>query len=306
MTTTTGLSKLMFKAFLETVETSYKDQPDYSKDIISDTITTTQLWEEIVQVEGLGPMGQMNEAGGIPFDQPFAPYSKKFYWKIFGIGWERSYDAEDTDQSGWLKRFGEWAGTSRWWALQTYFADVINYMTDTGAAYAGMDGKPLISTTHPIKGGGTFSNHLDTNPLVGPTMIEDMIKKADAQVSWRNQIFTYRGSYRFIIHEAQEAIFERVMMTKKAGFRQGTADHDKLAYDGRVSGYHTNPFITNKGYCLAIANGIKNIFMLKKGSMQTLQDIEARGPKRITTAFDRWGHGWRRPQGVVGSAGVLS
>lgn len=301
MVTTLLNSKLMHNSFFEVFESAYGDQPSFGKMLAKRDITTTQLYEELIQLEPLGPAGRVDEAGGVPFDTPVSPFSKKFYWNIFAIGMESSFEVESTDQSGKLRNFAKLSAPSLWYAMETDLADLFNQATNTAEAYLGPNGKPLCASDHPCFGGSTFSNLLASAAALGPLMLEDLLALADAAVTYRNMPWTYRGGYEMHIAEGQRALAYRIL---KSDGLAGTSDVDKNYSGTRITNFHCNPFFTQSAYVMLTAASVNPLFILKKGAKQYLEDQDIRRPSKLHVVLDRWGKGWTRNQGIVLSAGT--
>ncbi len=302
--TTQTHDRLMFAAFREVVETECKDMPKWSNILCPHTLTTTQLWEEIVMHQGLGQMTRQTEASGPNFDTRYTPFYKKFYWNIFSVAEEISYDADDTDQSGKLKNFAKEAGKSRYYAREYDAAGIIDNMTNTATDHLGIDGVCLGNASHPIVNGGTFSNLLSTAALLGYDTLDEMLRNHDQQKTYRGTPWLYRGKMDLWCHDVQNDAAMRLYRTSKL---PGTADNDENIAGSRLGKVYVLPFMEQRGYSMLVPSSPSEnpFFFLDKGSMFYL-DQRTLKPSIQRAAYDRWTRGWKKPQGVVCNAGTYA
>ena len=92
----------------------------------------------------------------------------------------------------------------------------------TSSSYNGGDGVPLYSTSHPLLGGGTFSNRLATVADLSETALEDALIAISGFVDDRGIPAMVTGQ-TLILPRQLEFVAERILGNSD---RPGTADRD--------------------------------------------------------------------------------
>lgn len=133
--------------------------PVYNK--VFDVQSSDRSIEQTSQVSGVGLFAQIDEGAAVRYDQPVQGFDKTFTHVRFGLGVKFSRDTVEDDKMGLVGRQNAEMARSARETIEIQAASDFNNGFDT--AYAGPDGKPLFSATHPLyKSGGTQSNLLST------------------------------------------------------------------------------------------------------------------------------------------------
>ena len=123
--------------------------------------STTRQYEEVQLVAGLGTVQSKPEGESIRFDDPIQGGTYRYTNSPFGLGFQVTREMWDDDQYAIMQRVStDFAGSIRQ-HLETNAANVLNNAFTGGQAT--IDGVDLISTAHPLLGGGTYSNKSATN-----------------------------------------------------------------------------------------------------------------------------------------------
>jgi hypothetical protein len=133
---------------------------------VYETRTSTKNKEEVLLRSGMGTAYQVSEASATPMDGGKDEWIKVFKNKEFALGFTISRIAIEDGQ---YMDLGKEAGMELTNALretkEIQGAALFNNATSTLQEYRGGDGVALLSTAHPLGGGGTFSNFLAAMPL---------------------------------------------------------------------------------------------------------------------------------------------
>lgn len=283
---------LYHRGLLEVIRLWNEENPDYTLCIAPNDLSSEELYEELLQFSGLGPAQNMNEAGGVPFDEVTTPYSKRFYPNLYYIGWETSPQALRKDVYGVLKNPGQMMAESHYIAWQQAGADVIN--NSTSSSFLGIDGVALNSTAHPTAS-TTFSNQ-STAAALGITAIETMLQDAMGQQAYRDFAMPSVGPFRLLVPRQLLMLAKRLIETPNG--QPQTFDHDKNASKDFITGVDWSPFLTNSTRYALLPEGKKNpIFKLDGLDYDLAEYQDGRVPSHLFVLGKEYVYGWRRAQG---------
>jgi hypothetical protein len=178
---------------------------------------------------------------------------------------------------------------------------ILNNGFDTN--YAGGDGKPLFSATHPLAGGGSFANKPTTDADISEEAIEDAMIAIDGFVDDRG-IPSKVVAKKLIIPRQSQFIVHRILQSTK---QSGNGNNDANALkdmgvfpDGVVKNiYLSDPdawFIKTDA-----EDGLKH-FVRRKLKKGMEGDFET-GNMRYKCS-ERGSFGWTDPRGAYGSSGA--
>jgi len=158
---TTNFSKLLLPGIREIYGLEYAQYPEeYSKVYAVDT--STMAYDEDQGITGLGLVPTKPEGRGITYDQAFQGYTKRYTHVAYGLGIIITREAYEDDQYRKMRLLPKALARSVRQSIETLGAATFNNAFTASAAYYGGDSKEMCATDHPLIGGGTFSNELDT------------------------------------------------------------------------------------------------------------------------------------------------
>jgi hypothetical protein len=177
-------------------------------------------------------------------------------------------------------------------------ADILNYGFDSN--YTGGDGVQLLSTAHPLGGGGTLSNTLATPAQLSEAALEQiLIQIAD----WTDErgIPVKAMVKKLVIPTALQFVAARILMTP---YQPDTTDNNinALFKLGSIrDGFSVNRYLSDPAKWFLITDvqdGLKAFRRraLKKG----LEGDFETGNLRYKLS-ERYSEGWTNPRGVAGS-----
>lgn len=136
-------------------EDEYESLPASYPDVFN-ILTTSRAYEDVLISSGLGTTPRKPEAQDLALDEPMPVGKVRMSIVSYGLGYEVSHEfVQDnlygivTDQgSRMLAQSGRDTEERQAWAL-------LNNAFTTQLSY---DGQPIISTVHPLRGGGVYAN----------------------------------------------------------------------------------------------------------------------------------------------------
>lgn len=163
MTTTSGnFAELLWPGIKELFGKAYNDYPVlYTK--IFETVQSSMAFEKYQSVTGLTLAGVKTQGAPIPYVDPYQGYQKEMVNTTFGLGSIVTREMYEDDQYNYINKIPSMLARSARQTMETLAWNVINRATNT--SYTGADGTVLAATTHPLVGGGTYSNLLTAADL---------------------------------------------------------------------------------------------------------------------------------------------
>jgi hypothetical protein len=137
--------------------------------------TSQRAWEEDIFSTGLGQAIEKPEGEPIAMDRPRPLGKVRYVHQTFGLGYEITREAVEDDLYGVLSKNGstnlarslrETEEITAWSVFNNAFTTQLTY-----------DGEPLISTDHPVIGGGTLSNKADPPVDLSVTALQASLER---------------------------------------------------------------------------------------------------------------------------------
>lgn len=142
---------------------------------------TTKAYEEDQLIAGLGTVPTKPEGEQIKNDQPIQGGTVRYTLGAFGLGFQVTREMWDDDQYGVMKKVsGDFAGSIR----QTIEVAAISTLVNSFVSTKTIDGGTLIGS-HPLLGGGSYSNASATNQAFSVTGLQEQILIFEKMVNER-------------------------------------------------------------------------------------------------------------------------
>lgn len=157
-----------------TYEDEYEALPASYPDVFN-ILTTKRAYEDVVISSGLGTTPRKPEAQDVALDEPLPVGKVRMSVVGYGLGYEVSHEfVEDNlygfltdDGSRMLAQSGRDTEERQAWAI-------LNNAFTTQLTY---DGQPIVSTAHPLRGGGTYSNKSATSDSLSFTGLQASLER---------------------------------------------------------------------------------------------------------------------------------
>ena len=210
---------------------------------IFDTESSDRAFEEETLIVGFGNAQVKAEGNGVSFDNASEGYTARYSHETVALAFALTEEAiEDNLYDRLGARYTKALARSMAHTKQVKAASVLN--NAFSSSFTGGDGVALVSTAHPLTGGGTFSNRPSTYTDLNETSLEDAIISISTFVDDRNMILALQGT-KLIIPPQLQFVADRLLNTPG---RVSTSDNDINAIKnmGMVpEGYSVNHFLTD-------------------------------------------------------------
>lgn len=181
-----------------------------------------KAWETDVLEVGFGAAPEKDEGGIFEEDEGAEGWKSTYYHKTIAMGFSVTQEAiEDNLYKRLVPRYSRALARAFKHTKDIRGAAIFNNATTT----TGGDGVSLLSTAHPLYGGGTTSNKLATPADISEAAIEQLVIQARKAVDDRNVPIALKV-VRAIIPPELVFITERIL---KSSNRVATADNDTNA-----------------------------------------------------------------------------
>lgn len=205
-------------------------------------------------IAGYGSFVATAEGDNPTMDSGQEAWTRSFTHQTFKLGAEFTQEAIEDDPNGIIKRLSKVGGalaSVAYYTKERDAMDMFNTYLTSGTVYsAGGSNYPLLSTTHPLITGATWSNRPSSSLDLSIEAVEFAIGH------WMVNMVNQRGQVTMsmpgvLLHGASDwAIARRILGTK--GRRPQTADNDINALDDYDIEPVCHPLLTNDGRWLLL------------------------------------------------------
>lgn len=260
--------------------------------------SSDRSFEEETKLSGFGAAPVKTEGASITYDTAQEAWTARYTHETIAMGFAITEEAiEDNLYDSLSARYTKALARSMAYTKQVKAAAVLNngFSTNIG------DGVPLLSTSHPLVGGGVNSNRL-TGADLNETSLENAVIQMAAWTDERGLLIAARPR-KLVIPPALTFVAERLFKTQ---LRVGTADNDvnALRSMGAIpGGYTVNHFLTdtNAWFMLTdVPNGLKHFERVR---LQTGSDGDFDSGNMRYKCRARYSFGVSDPLGIIGSSG---
>ena len=269
---------------------------------IFETETSERSFEEETKLSGFSAAPVKNEGSAIAYDNGQEVFTARYTHETIALGFSLTEEAiEDNLYDSLSARYTKALARAMSYTKQTKGAAVLNNGFDT--AYAGGDGQPLFSASHPLVSGGVNSNIPTTAADLNETSLEAAVIQIAAWTDERGLLIAAKPR-KLVIAPTNMFVATRLLETE---LRVGTSDNDinALKNNGSIpEGYTVNHFLTDPDAWFLttdVPNGMKHFVRtpLSNGMDGDFDTGNVRYKSR-----ERYSFGWSDPLGMYGSAGA--
>ena len=265
--------------------------------------TSDRAFEEEVMLSGFGSAPVKQEGAGVVFDQASETFTARYSHETIALAFSITEEAiEDNLYDRLAARYTRALARSMSNTKQVKAASVLNNAQKT-SGFNGGDGVPLISNSHPLATGGTFSNVLATAADLNETSLEQSLIDISGFVDERGLKIALQGR-KMIIPKELQFTAERLM---KSPQRVGTADNDinAIANMGMIpEGYRVNNFLTDTDSYFLLTdapNGFKHFI---RSPIKTAMEGDFDTGNVRFKARERYSFGFSDPRCVFGNGNL--
>ena len=269
---------------------------------IFETESSERSFEEETKLSGFSAAPVKNEGSAIAYDNAQEVFTARYNHETIALGFSLTEEAiEDNLYDSLSSRYTKALARAMAYTKQTKAAAILNNGFDTD--YAGGDGQPLFSASHPLVSGGTNSNIPTTPADLNETSLEAAVIQIAAWTDERGLLIAAKPR-KLVVPPSLMFVATRLLETE---LRVSTADNDinALKSNGSIpEGYTVNHFLTDTdGWFLTtdVPNGLKHFV---RTPMQNSMDGDFDTGNVRYKARERYSFGWSDPLGMYGSEGA--
>lgn len=278
----------------------YKRYPEEWKKLF-DLKTSRKAYEEDVLMAGLGAAQTKGEGAPVSYDEGAESFVSRYVHETIALAFSITEESLEDGLYGDLgAKYSRALARSMQHTKEVKGANVYN--NAFSASYPGGDAVALLSTAHPLWGGGTLSNKLTTAADLSEAALEEAIIQIGSWTDERGIPIAAQARSLHIPRELQ-FIAERILMSP---YRSGTGDNDINAlkssgsFPGGVS--VNNRFTDPDAWFIRTdcGDGLKAFqrVALRRGMEGDFETGNARYKSR-----ERYSFGWSDWRGLFGSEG---
>lgn len=202
----------------------YDELPREYSQIYKTEKALPRRFQEDPILAGFGSAVLKPEGQAVTYDAGREAYRVRFVQKVYALAYAMTEElVEDGDHISIGTVYSEHLARAIDEAVEIVHANVLN--NATSASYPGGDGVALLSTAHPLSGGGTFSNTLATAADISEASLEQLCIQVRTAVDERNKQIGLKA--RSVITTPTNE-FNAIRLLQSIG-RPGTADNDPNA-----------------------------------------------------------------------------
>ena len=269
---------------------------------IFETESSERSFEEETKLSGFSAAPVKNEGSAIAYDNAQEVFTARYNHETIALGFSLTEEAiEDNLYDSLSSRYTKALARAMAYTKQTKAAAILNNGFDTD--YAGGDGQPLFSASHPLVSGGVNSNIPTTAADLNETSLEAAVIQIAAWTDERGLLIAAKPR-KLVVPPSLMFVATRLLETE---LRVSTADNDinALKSNGSIpEGYTVNHFLTDTdGWFLTtdVPNGLKHFV---RTPMQNSMDGDFDTGNVRYKARERYSFGWSDPLGMYGSEGA--
>lgn len=298
MAMTTAQIKDLLLPGLDAVFGDYSDLPQQWSDVF-EKHTSDMAYERDVEVKMLG-LAQLRAEGQAT---AFEDMGERFVYTYRHVGVALGFVMTKfaIRDNLYKSQFGPNSRALKFSLRQTkevYGAAVLNNAGTDTAAYRGGDGKPLLSTTHPIDV-GTVANTLAVQAQLNETSLQDgvvAVRRFKDAAGLRVLV----KPQRLIIPPEQQFTAVRLLRTAA---RVGTADNDINALrelSAIPGGFAINDFLTNTNSWFLKTDCPDGLKFFQRDPMEVDMFVDFTTDNLMTKATERFSFGWSNWRSLFG------
>lgn len=264
-----------------------------------------RAFEEEVLITGFGTAPTKTEGAGVVFDTASEGFTARYTHDTIALAFSLTSEAvEDNLYDSLGRRYVKALARSMANTKEVKGADVLN--NAFSSSFAGGDGQPLISTAHPLAGGGTLANRATTMADLNETSLEDMLIDISTFTDDRGLTISVQAT-KLIVPPQLVFVADRIL---NSTLRSGTADNDVNAIRNTgvlPQGYTVNHYLSDPdAYFIltSVTDAGEGLKMFQRTAMETSMEPDFSTDNIRYKARERYSFGFSDWRGVYGSQGA--
>ena len=246
------------------------------------------------------PLAAVKEQGNeVFFSQMYQGYQREYIHLTYSIGAVITREMVEDDQYNVIKKIPKLLAESMRQTEETVATSVLNNAFDT--SYTGADGQPLISSSHPLVAGGTFSNRPTTYADLTQTSLEQAI--IDIMGFVDDQSLKINIEPETLIVPRQE--YFNAMKILGTAFKVDSADNTINPFFSNVKlKMVTSTFLTDSDAWFVKTNAADGLKFFTRREAELDKDNDFNTDNLKIKTSKHFSCGWTDPRGLYGSSGA--
>lgn len=278
----------------------YNEHPEEFGDLF-DKDTSTQNYEEDVQLTGFGLAPRKSEGSGTTYDSEIQGFVTRFTHVAYALGY--IVTKEELDDNLYEKVSKKRAAALAQSFRQTKENVAANvYNRAFNATYKGGDGVALCSTAHPNVTGGTFANKPTVDVDLSEAALEDAVVAIMGLQNDRGLLINVMPKS---LHIARQEHFNAHRILKSV-YQSGNANNDVnvlAATNAFPEGVKLNHYFTSPHAWFIRTNVLDGMKYYERAGISFDQDNDFDTMNVKAKGYERYSFGWTDPRAVWGSNG---
>jgi len=263
--------------------------------------TSTQNYEEDVQLTGFGLAPRKSEGAGVSYDSEVQGFVTRYVHIAYALGY--IVTKEELDDNLYEKVSKRRAGSLAMGFRQTKENVAANiYNRAFNGTYLGGDGVALCSTAHPNTTGGTWSNKPTVDVDLSEASLEDAVIAIMGMTNDRGLLIQVMPQ---TLHIARQEHFNAHRILKSV-YQSGTANNDVnvlKATNAFPGGIKLNHYFTAPHAWFIRTNVQDGMKYYERTGISFDQDNDFDTMNVKAKGYERYSFGWSDPKAVWGSNG---
>lgn len=279
----------------------YKRYPNEWKAMFT-TERSNKAYEEDVLEQGFGAAPVKAEGAAVDYDTASELWVARYQHETIALAFRITEEAEEDGLYGSIgKRYAKALARSMQHTKELKGANVLN--NGFSSSFTGGDAVALFSTSHPLGGGGTFSNTLATPADLSETALEDACIQISEFTDERGIPIAVKARGLCL---PPELIFTAQRILYSPG-RVGTPDNDLNAINDLnmfPDGVHINHRLTDPDAWFIKTDAPDGMKHFVRVRIQRGMEGDFESGNMRYKARERYIFGWSDPRGAFGSEGA--
>jgi hypothetical protein len=279
----------------------YKSHPEEYRKVFK-VETSKKAFEEDQLVYGFGGAVVKAEGASYTYDEGGEAWTSRYNHETVALAFSLTQEAQEDNlymQMG--SKYTRALARSMQHTKEIKAAAVLN--NGFSGSFTGGDGVALFSASHPLAGGGTFSNILSTPADFSEAAIEDILIQIRKAKDDRGIPIALKPT-DVVIPPELEYVACRILNSTQ---RPGTPDNDVNAINQKGI-FGRDPVVvtrlTDPDFWAIKTDDPDGLKMFQRVSVNTKMDIDDDTGNIRYRARERYSFGWTNPRSIFGSQGA--
>jgi hypothetical protein len=278
----------------------YDEHPEeYSK--LFDSDTSSQNYEEDVQLTGFGLAPRKSEASGVQYDSEVQGFTTRYTHIAYALGYiVTKEELDDNLYEQVSRRRAAALAMSFRQTKENVAANVYN--RGFNGTYTGGDGVALCSTSHPNVSGGTFANKPSVDADLSEASLEDAMIAVMGFQNDRGLLINVMPK-SLVVARQNWYNANRIMKSVYTPSSANNAVNVLVATNALPDGIIMNHYLTSPNAWFLRTNIQNGLKYYSRVGIQFDQDNDFDTMNAKAKGYERYSFGWTDPRAIYGVNG---